>query len=254
MKEKPPVSAMCLTYGRPHLLEEAIESFLRQDYTGAKELLVLNDFPKQTLRFEHPEVKIINVGKRFHSVGEKRNACAALASYDMLMVWDDDDIYLPHRITFSMAKMNAQRGYFKPNKAFMLNNGVLSGPETNIFHSSAAFTRKLFNRVQGYPHIGSGQDVGLEQAIARIYSNKNYAITDAAEIFYLYRWHGTGSYHLSAFGGDKPGEVRGNRKVADYVHKQIAAGKVRVGEIELKPEWRQDYAALVEKYLKKLAA
>jgi len=79
MNETPPVSCMCLTYGRPHVLEEAIESFLRQDYDGVKELIVLNDLDCQTLRFDHPEVRMINVPSRFYTVGEKRNACAALA-------------------------------------------------------------------------------------------------------------------------------------------------------------------------------
>src|SRR5438876_11343843 len=46
------VSCMCATYNRPPnsqwLLEEAIESFLRQDY-AEKELLVLNDCAGQEL-------------------------------------------------------------------------------------------------------------------------------------------------------------------------------------------------------------
>ena len=53
----PPVSAMCLTYGRPHVLEEAIHSFLKQDYLGPKEMIVLNDCDQQVLLFDHPEVK-----------------------------------------------------------------------------------------------------------------------------------------------------------------------------------------------------
>ena len=32
----PGASCLCLTYGRPHLLEEAVESFLRQDFAGPK--------------------------------------------------------------------------------------------------------------------------------------------------------------------------------------------------------------------------
>ena len=38
---------------------------------------------EQTLEFDHPEVRVINAPVRFDSVGEKRNACAALASYGM---------------------------------------------------------------------------------------------------------------------------------------------------------------------------
>jgi hypothetical protein len=45
----PTVSRICLTFGRPRFLEEAIESFLRQDYPGEAELIVLNDLPRRNL-------------------------------------------------------------------------------------------------------------------------------------------------------------------------------------------------------------
>ncbi|MBS0208881.1 MAG: glycosyltransferase family 2 protein, partial [Planctomycetes bacterium] len=197
---------MCLTFGRPQVLEEAIESFLRQDYTGGKELIVLNDCAQQTLVFDHPDVAVVNVSKRFKTVGEKRNACAALASHDLLLVWDDDDIFLPHRISFSLAHFDAKKGFFKPSKALMLNNGAVSGPKSNLFHSGSCFTRDLFNRAHGYAHMGSGQDLDLEQAFERLIGRgKNYNSIKPEEIFYLYRWGGTGSFHLSGFGRDKPG-------------------------------------------------
>jgi glycosyltransferase involved in cell wall biosynthesis len=51
------VSCICPTYNRPPnyqwLLEEAIESFLRQDY-AEKELLVLNDCAGQELVCDAP--------------------------------------------------------------------------------------------------------------------------------------------------------------------------------------------------------
>src|SRR6185437_12376322 len=91
----PGVSCLCLTYGRPRLLEESVESFLRQDWPGPKELVILNDHPEQPIVFEHPEVFVCNVGRRLRSLGEKRNLSVALARHDNLLVWDDDDIYLP---------------------------------------------------------------------------------------------------------------------------------------------------------------
>jgi len=57
----PKISCLCPTYGRPQCLEEAIFSFLTQDYQGEKELVILNDLADQTLIFDHPDVKIINV-------------------------------------------------------------------------------------------------------------------------------------------------------------------------------------------------
>ena len=95
----PFVSCYCPTYGRPRLLEEAIESFLRQDYTGAKELVVLNDHVEQQLIFDHPEVRIINSGERIVPVARKFNECVDLCNGEVLFPWDDDDIYLPWKIS-----------------------------------------------------------------------------------------------------------------------------------------------------------
>ena len=99
----PLVSWLFLTYRRPqrdqHLLEEAIEAFLRQSYPN-KELIVLNDYDQQTLVFDHPEVTEGNLSRRFRTVGEKMNAATALCAYDLLFVGDDDDVYLPHRLSY----------------------------------------------------------------------------------------------------------------------------------------------------------
>lgn len=113
MENQPAVSCFCLTYGRPGVLEEAIHSFLQQDYAGPKEMIVLNDYADQILTFDHPEVQVINVSRRFRTVGEKMNAAAALASHDLLFVWDDDDVYLPHRLSFSVANFDTAKGFFK---------------------------------------------------------------------------------------------------------------------------------------------
>ena len=87
----PSISCMCLTFARPkRIVEEAVYSFLNQDYPGDKELLILNDFDQQIIRFDHPQVTIVNISSRFRTVGEKRNAAAALCRHDLLAVWDDD--------------------------------------------------------------------------------------------------------------------------------------------------------------------
>ncbi|MBL9133285.1 MAG: glycosyltransferase family 2 protein [Verrucomicrobiaceae bacterium] len=253
MNETPPVSCMCLTYGRPHLLEEAIESFLRQDYAGQKELVVLNDLDWQTLRFEHPEVRVINVPTRFRTIGEKRNACAALASHDLLFVWDDDDIYLPHRLSYSVKMFDPEKRFFKPHSALALNNGVLKGPDRNLFHSGSCWTRSLFDQVRGYAHMNSGQDLEIELLFEKVVGRgKNYNI-NPEDIYYIYRWAGTGSFHLSAFGKDKPGEKAGSQKVSDSVQFKLKSGHLQSGEIWITPCWKCDYRELVANYLSQIA-
>jgi len=255
MEGTPAVSCMCLTYGRPQVVEEAIHSFLLQDYPGVKELVVLNDFGRQTLICDHPEVVVINVPKRFRTVGEKRNCCAALASHELLFVWDDDDIFLPHRISYSVQMYDASKRFFKPSKAFTLSNGQLSGPTSNLFHSGSCFARSLYDEAHGYPHIGSGQDMELELAFERILGpGKNFNRISPEEIYYVYRWGGTGSFHLSAFGRDRAAAKTGNEKVAEYVEKQVAEGEIPSGQIDVRPHWRMDYLGLVRDYLAKKSA
>jgi glycosyltransferase involved in cell wall biosynthesis len=241
---------MCLTFGRPQrILEEAVYSFLNQDYRGPKELLILNDFSRQTIVFEHPQVTVVNRPERFGSVGEKRNAAAALSRHDLLAVWDDDDISLPHRLSFSLSRYDEKRRFFKATRAFVLNDGVLSGPSTNQFHAAGMWHRSLFDEVGGYRHMGSGEDTDIEIRFKKVIGRgMNFSLIEPQEIYYLYRWHGTHSYHLSGLGRDEPGRS-GHDKVLEYVLRQLDRGAVRSGEIVLDPRWTCDYSQLVKDYL-----
>lgn len=245
MSQQPAVSCICLTYGRPHVLEEAIDSFLRQDYAGRKELIILNDYVEQTLRFDHPEVQVINCPRRFRTVGEKMNVAVALAAHDLLFVWDDDDIYLSHRLRFSVEQFDPQKGFFKPDQAWLWRQGQLTGPLGNLFHVGSCWSRQLFDGVRGYPAEGTGYDLVFEERLAKQFrgSTKPYKIRPE-EIYYLYRWGGTGSYHMSGFGHYKAGRNVGHDAVASFVQQQVKRGEVEQGEIRLEPHWKMDYQQL----------
>jgi hypothetical protein len=247
----PPVSCICPTYGRVELLEEAIYSFLQQDYAGQKELIVLNDYERQTLAFDHPEVRIINLPKRFNSVGEKYKAAAALASHDLIFVWHDDDIYLPHRLSYAVAHLNENTAFFKADQAWFWNKGQVSGPERNVFHGGSCWRRDLLSQVHGYPHIGNHYDIEFER-LCKAESPGALRVDSIKpeDIYYIYRWAGTGSYHLSAMGADG----QEHQKVAAYVEQQAAHGQIPHGEIRLQPQWKADYGALVQNYLATLPA
>ena len=250
----PSVSCVCLTYGRPDLLEEAICSFLMQDYGGDKELIVLNDHEQQFLTLDHPdehrEVRIFNFRRRFRTVGEKCNAAVALASHNLLFVWDDDDIYLPHRLSFSVERFDPGKGFFKPAQAWQWNDGVLEGPHSNVFHVGSCWSRELFDSVRGYAAMGNGYDQEIEARFEEIRpgSTEPYDI-GADEIYYIYRWVGTGSYHMSEFGRDAPGQNVEQQSVSVFVESQMRTGRLRTGEIVLKPRWIANYAALTRGHL-----
>jgi glycosyltransferase involved in cell wall biosynthesis len=245
----PGVSCICCTYSRPALLEEAIESFLRQDYAGPKELIIINDFADQTLIYDHPQVRIINLMQRMHSVGEKINTAVALAAYDLICPWDDDDIYLPHRLRLSVSRLDPKRGIFKAAQAFFWNNGAISSIERNLFHAGACFTRALFDKAGGYPHQNSGYDMVLERAFDQVaFAATTPAELPAEQLYYFYRWAGTESYHISAL-QQQHDDARSYAEAAAFVARQVAAGAIPTGVIRLQPQWRHDYVALAQAFV-----
>src|SRR5262249_31085209 len=143
----------------------------------------------------------------------------------------------------SVARYDSSRRFFKPARSLTLNNGVLSGPKPNVFHSSSLYHRSLFDEAGGYPHIWSGEDQGIEEKFRGVIG---VPLADdsllPSEAFYVYRWGGTNSYHASSFG-------RGVDRAGEYAVRALAEGRIEDGEIELRPNWREDYAALVREYL-----
>ena len=102
--QEPLISCIMPTYGRPDYVNEAIAMFLAQDYPR-KELVILNDCPGQRFACDQPGIHVFNADERYSTLGEKRNAAIELAQGDIIAVWDDDDIYLPWRLSFSLAEM-----------------------------------------------------------------------------------------------------------------------------------------------------
>jgi hypothetical protein len=253
----PGVSCICPTYGRVDLLEEAVYSFITQDYRGPKELVILNDYARQTLTCNHPEVRIINLPGRLRSVGEKYKAAVGLCSYDMIFVWHDDDIYLPQRLSYAVNRhyehrpgLNPRknRSFFRADKAWVWDGQRLNGPVAGRFHGGSSWSRKQFATVRGYAHINYGYDEELESQFEK--SPQSLFIDDIAprDIYYIYRQGGAGSYQLSDFA--QPGAGDEYNQVAAFVQRQAEQGEIKLGHIELKPRWHTDYAALVRDFLR----
>jgi len=243
----PGVSCLCLAYGRVSVLEEAIASFLRQTYEGPKELVILNDLDAQKLIFDHPEVKVVNEKRRFATLGEKRNAICAIARYDILFPWDDDDICLGHRLEVSLRLLEPDVSFSKPKTAFMLNDGRITKLERNVFHAQCCFRRALFDDVGGYPRVTKGEDLGFE----RKFSGRDGVRIEELppeQNFYLYRWAGVWP-HVSGLGLDSDKDETGYDTYEEEIRRRIRDGALPEGDIELKPHWRDDYERLAREFL-----
>jgi glycosyltransferase involved in cell wall biosynthesis len=237
------VSCYCPTFGRVHCLEEAVESFLRQDYKGPKELVILNDRHDQNLIFDHPEVKIFNMPYRITPIGSKFNTVVSLCEGDTLFCWDDDDIYLPHRISYSLERM--KDGVYHTTDAFFEKGVKNIEPSSNMFHSTHAISAKLFNSIGGYREYDKcSVDADLKTDLTRKLGREYSTPTPINERFYIYRWSTVGTYHLSGWGGNH-GDV--SLSTEAVVEGEKARGKVPAGDIVLQPKWSYEYTEYLPK-------
>ena len=230
----PKVSCYCPTYGRTSFLEEAIYSFLHQDYDGEKELVILNDLEDQTLSFDHPEIKIINSKERIIPIGKKFNECISHCSGEYIFVWDDDDIFLPWKISFSIKNINSS-GIFHTNQGLFeeeINKLILSA---NLFHSNLCMHKDCWKNVDGYVEADiPGADADIFNKITNLYGKISQKIDDE-EIFYIYRWSTIKSYHVSFY------EENVSLKTQELVKQKILDNLEPIGNIILKPHWKYDY-------------
>lgn len=244
------ISCLCITYLRTSFLEEAIECFLRQTYKGPKELIIINDAEDQYLEFNHPEVLVVNTKRRFKTIGEKRNASAALAKYDYLATWDDDDIFLPHRLEYCHNKIsNNKLDYYKLEEAFFCSNNQISKTSTNLFFSSSIFSRKLYEETSGHGFINSGQDLHLETQLEKMCRKNKYKMLventidgkiKKEDIYYIYRWDGV-SYHLS--------QSRRIPNPLEFIKNERKKFEKITGHIILNPHWEKDYVQICKDFL-----
>jgi len=234
----PKVSCFCPTFGRPNLLEEAIESFLRQDYAGEKELVILNDYPEQTLHFDHPEIVIKNVSKHILPLGKKFNETANLCSGDILFPWDDDDIYLPWKLSYSVENMH--NGIFHSPHAWTNNFDKLEMSE-NLYQCNLAISRDLWEKVGGYAEEDSSSvDLGLFQ---RLGGDEITQTLSPEKMFYIYRWAGTNEYHVSSLNTD---EKSISHVTSEFLNQKAQNGEIKTGNIHLKPKWSKDWEQLAK--------
>lgn len=143
--------------------------------------------------------QIISFDRRFASLGEKRNACMALASRDTwaLVNWDDDDRYLEHSL--SSIALSLEGGDFAiPSKVISRNadnkDAVISA-QYGVFHPSWGFTKECFTKLGRYPNSSVGEDENLLNR-AKEFCKIADPIQLGAKPYFVW-CHEPGTYHLA---------------------------------------------------------
>ncbi len=154
------------TYRRPRSLGYLIRCFERQ--THADRFMVILDDAGQYQTDCGDRWELVSIPRRFRTLGEKRNAVAALTPLDTdaLVIWDDDDLYFPWALEATAAAL-ARGDWSRPSIALLPPSGcsrhwhfrqVLTG---GLFHGGWAYRRELFDRAGFYPALSGPEDQGL---------------------------------------------------------------------------------------------
>ena len=245
----PFISCKCITYGRVGTLEESIESFLKQDYPADKcELVIVNDYPLQTLKFDHPQVKIVNVNQTFTTIGAKENFATEMCNGEIICQWDDDDLAMPwhlknvaEHLTPDIDIIHWQTGVFY--------NGNKITDITWIGNSGIAFRKAAWEKIGGHPIENAGSDMTFIESLHKNGKRKFVKMNDG-DASWFYMWGGR-SYHMSGQGHDVPGKPNIIQRHSLHIDNLRRQGKIPTGDIELKPNWKRDYVKMLHDFIQK---
>lgn len=240
------ISCKMITYGRVDMLEESLYSFLQQDYSSPKELIIVNDYPLQTLVFDHPEVKIVNLDKTFNTIGEKENFATELCNGDVICQWDDDDVALPNHLS------NVAEQFTDDVNILHWKTGVYYN-EPNITevgwigNSGIVFRKSAWKAVGGHPVENAGYDMTFVQTLHK-HGGMKIAEMPEEKASWFYMWAGRG-YHMSGQGHDVPGKANVIQRHSLHIENLRSVGKIPTGDVVLKPHWNKDYTQLLKDFL-----
>lgn len=243
----PSVSIHCMTYGRPWNLEEAIESFIRQDYVGKKEMVILNDLQEQQLFFEHPDIKIINTKSVYKTIGDARNALVDKQNADVIITLDDDDIILPHYISTCIQFLGNLDWVF-PQHRLILYRHTGKMLRSNEGGARIVFRKNVWQKVKGFSSMNFGEDwdfvYKLKNELKNGIKGKIMTALDLDKMGYIDCMNEATTYHVSRI-QDIPGGKSRLETKRELILKDIKYKRLPSGDIQLFPSWRQDYIEMV---------
>jgi glycosyltransferase involved in cell wall biosynthesis len=253
----PFISCKCITYGRVNLLEEAIASFLKQDYPKDRcELIIVNDYPLQTLIYNHANIKIFNLDKTFPTIGEKENFAIEQCQGEIIAVWDDDDIALSNHLS------NIAKFWRKDANLLHWQKGAFyNEPEItklmSIGNSGIAYSKKAWETIGKSPIENAGGDMTMVIKMHNLGRDKVIlADPPDEEVSWFYRWGMSSEnlYHQSGQGTDEPGRPNIIQRHSIHIENLRMRGLIPIGNIELLPEWKHPYDLMLINYIKKHAS
>lgn len=226
-------SAICLTYARTNRLTDAVYCFAQQDYPGPKELVIFNSCPAQQITCNLPNVRVINCEMRPGTLGECRNQAIEAARGTHMVIWDDDDLYLPNHLSnFAENWKDGLHWVWQDRQIYaerLIPKNISQGTY-NVF----AFTKEAWKGVGGYAQMDCGEDNSICSRISSQFPGKRVEIP-GDKISFIYSW-GNGVDHISGSAvsqaQDWPGAYK---RVAETAARSMKVGAEPHGHITINP-------------------
>lgn len=198
----PLISCLCVTRGKPKLLERTISCFMSQIYPQKELIIVYEDDDNDTINFinfsklfERNDVKLVLVkALPKTSLGELRNLGIRASSGMYVCQWDDDDWYHSCRLMYEYNALeeNGKAGSAMTqwlvfntieNKAYISNTRVWEG---------SILCRKDILQLKPYDDKSMGEDTPTIDYL--VTTNKLHLIKDIP-ILYIYIYHGSNTWN-----------------------------------------------------------
>lgn len=222
------VSILTLTYQRKGLLEEAIESYLRQyeKFKDCSEMVIVNDSPEVDYVFNHPNIRIYNLKERFSSVGKKLEWGFGKCNGKWIYRLDDDDLLSPHALEINEIYRVTHPTYdvLRCQKNYFFSNNIYQDLADSI-NNGNCYSHRFIQRVGGILDRSFGEDNWLT-----FHNNAKIHTGNLGRYTMIYRW-GMGVYHISGM-GDTPNEE---------VYRRVDLTNTESGTIYLQPHFRSEY-------------
>lgn len=178
-------SVIITTYKRGEFLLNAIESCLNQDFEGPLEVVIVDDNGKGTKHQQENEKRLsthIDAGKILYIVHETnmgacaaRNMGGATASGKYLFFLDDDDVFLPNKVSVQVDFLENNPQYDAHASAFLKKRNGKDFPSTdgqaiigdlknylmygNVYTPMICIRRDVFLNIGGFDNMPKFQDM-----------------------------------------------------------------------------------------------
>jgi glycosyltransferase involved in cell wall biosynthesis len=226
------ISVLTITYKRHHLLEEAVQSFLKQGPALAfSEMVIINDNPEMKYTFDHPRVRVINTDERFPSIASKLEWGYKQCESDYIYRLDDDDLLAPWALANVMRDVISNPGYeiYRSSGMYFFVNNKFQKESDNI-NNGNVYSKAYLDRIK-FPDKSGNEDADITYSHnAKIYQSK-------LKHTMLYRW-GMNTFHISGL-GEQPNHV-----ILEHADKVLDNTK---GTIVLNPHFKEDYYSQLPK-------